>query len=55
LPETSPLWRHPKIRLTPHVAAVSYPAVAARMVAEGIARAERGEPLENVVDIDRGY
>ncbi len=55
LPETSPLWSHPKITVTPHVAAISAPLVAAQYVVDGIARFERGEPLQNVVDLNRGY
>jgi glyoxylate/hydroxypyruvate reductase A len=55
LPEGSPLWSHPKITVTPHIAAISEPRVAAQYVADGIARFERGEALENVVDPARGY
>lgn len=55
LPESSPLWLHPKITVTPHIAAVTDPHVAARSVADGIARHQRGEKLENVVDFTRGY
>ena len=55
LPQTSPLWAHPKITLTPHIAAISGPGIATQFVVDGIARAERGEKLENVVDIERGY
>ncbi len=55
LPETSPLWLHPKIVATPHIAAISDPRAAAQYVAGGIARAERGETLENIVDIGREY
>lgn len=55
LPEESPLWSHPKITVTPHIAAISEPRVAAQYVADGIARLERGEPLENIVGLDRGY
>jgi glyoxylate/hydroxypyruvate reductase A len=55
LPESSPLWKHPKITITPHIAAISDPEAAVRMVVEGIARSERGEPLTNIVDLDRGY
>jgi glyoxylate/hydroxypyruvate reductase A len=55
LPESSPLWRHPKIVVTPHVAAISDRAAVARMAADGIARHRRGEPLENIVDLERGY
>jgi glyoxylate/hydroxypyruvate reductase A len=55
LPETSPLWAHPKIAVTPHVAAISDPAAGVRSVLDSIARCERGEPLLNVVDMSRGY
>jgi glyoxylate/hydroxypyruvate reductase A len=55
LPEESPLWVHPKITVTPHVAAISEPRVAAQYVADRIARFERGEPLDNVVDPACGY
>ena len=55
LPETSPLWTHPKITVTPHIAAISAPRVAAQYVVDGIARFERGERLQNIVDLTRGY
>jgi glyoxylate/hydroxypyruvate reductase A len=55
LPETSPLWRHPRIAVTPHVAAMSEPRAVARAAVDGIARYERGEPLSNLVDLTRGY
>jgi glyoxylate/hydroxypyruvate reductase A len=55
LPETSPLWRHPKIIATPHIAAISDPGVTAAYVLDGIAGAERGERHENTVDVSRGY
>jgi glyoxylate/hydroxypyruvate reductase A len=55
LPEASPFWSHPKITVTPHIAAISDPRVAAQYVVDGIACVERGERLENVVDLDRGY
>jgi glyoxylate/hydroxypyruvate reductase A len=55
LPATSPLWRHPKIVVTPHVAALSDPRAVARNVLDGIARLERGEPLLHIVDTTRGY
>lgn len=55
LPDDSPLWSHPKVTITPHIAAISDPDAAVQMVADGIARFERGEPLVNVVNLDRGY
>lgn len=55
LPEDNPLWTHPKITVTPHIAAISEPRVAAQYVADGIARFERGQPLGNIVDPARGY
>lgn len=55
LPQSSPLWTHPAITVTPHIAAISDPRAVAHMALEGIARFERGEPLQNVVDLRRGY
>jgi len=53
--ETSPIWKHPKIVVTPHIAAITSPAAAARYIIDGIAAMERGETLDNVVDMTRGY
>jgi glyoxylate/hydroxypyruvate reductase len=55
LPQTSPLWDHPRVVVTPHNAAESNPDALARYVCEQIARLESGGALENVVDRQRGY
>ncbi|HUO98432.1 MAG TPA: glyoxylate/hydroxypyruvate reductase A [Rhizomicrobium sp.] len=55
LPATSPLWTHPKVTVTPHVASISQPAVVTRYVLDGIAAFERGEPPKDIVDIDTAY
>jgi glyoxylate/hydroxypyruvate reductase A len=55
LPADSPLWSHPRVTITPHNAATSDPRALAANVLGQIARFERGEPLENVVDRARGY
>lgn len=55
LPETHPFWSHPKITVTPHIAAISEPRVAAQYLADRIARFEQGEGLDNIVDPERGY
>jgi len=55
LPPADPLWRHPKVMLTPHVASESDADSAARFIAEGILAFERGETPEGIVDRARGY
>jgi glyoxylate/hydroxypyruvate reductase len=55
LPPGSPLWSHPKIAITPHNAAASDAQALAKNVLRQIARLERGEPLEHVVDRRVGY
>jgi len=55
LPKTSPLWSHPKITVTPHIAAISQPAIAVQSVLDGIAAFERGERPANIVDIETAY
>jgi glyoxylate/hydroxypyruvate reductase A len=55
LPADHPFWAHPKITVTPHVAARTSPAELAEQLCENIRRVEAGEPLLNPVDVDRGY
>lgn len=55
LPETSLLWDHPRVVVTPHNASVSDAQAVCRYVLSQIERYENGQPLENVVDLERGY
>ncbi|HHI2231319.1 TPA: glyoxylate/hydroxypyruvate reductase GhrA [Klebsiella pneumoniae] len=55
LPQESPLWAHPRVAMTPHVAAVTRPMEAITYIAETICRLERGEPVSGQVDRQRGY
>ena len=55
LPADSPLWDLGNVVITPHVAAVSDPEALTAQIAEQILRFERGEPLRNLIDAQRGY
>ncbi|MGQ0836009.1 MAG: 2-hydroxyacid dehydrogenase [Gammaproteobacteria bacterium] len=55
LPSAHPLWRHPRVLITPHVASMTSPATAAAVVIDNIRRHRAGEPLHDVVDRSLGY
>ena len=55
LAQSSPLWSHPRITVTPHIAAIGQPAVAVKYVLGAIATFERGERPDNIVDVERAY
>jgi len=55
LPADHPFWAHPKVTVTPHIAAETRPESAAKVIAENIRRSEAGEPLMHLVDRTRGY
>ena len=55
LPQDHPFWRHPRITVTPHIAADTRASGAARVLVENIRRNEAGEPLLNLVDRKLGY
>ena len=55
LPAGDQFWAHPKIMLSPHVAAPTHAHTAVAEMAENIRRYERGEPLHHLVDRTLGY
>jgi glyoxylate/hydroxypyruvate reductase A len=55
LPPASPLWTHPKVTITPHNAGDISPRVFAPHLIAQIERFERGLPLDDLIDRDRGY
>jgi len=50
LPSEHPFWRHPRVRMTPHIAALTDARLAARQVASKIRQLEAGHPITGVVD-----
>jgi glyoxylate/hydroxypyruvate reductase len=55
LPADHPFWAHPRVTVTPHIAAETRPATAAVVVAENVRRMEHGVPLLHGVDRTLGY
>ncbi|WP_305968841.1 MULTISPECIES: glyoxylate/hydroxypyruvate reductase A [unclassified Mameliella] len=55
LPEDHAFWSHPRVTVTPHIASITRPGTAARVIAENIRRGETGDPLLHLVDRDAGY
>jgi glyoxylate/hydroxypyruvate reductase A len=55
LPAAHPFWRHPKIIVTPHVAAPTLASESELQVIDNIRRMERGELPLGLVDRGRGY
>lgn len=55
LPQDHPFWSHPRVTVTPHIAADTRAPSAARVIAENIRRGEAGLPLLHRVDRTRGY
>jgi glyoxylate/hydroxypyruvate reductase A len=55
LPAVHPFWRHPRIVVTPHVAAETHPPTAAAIIAKAIDDFAAGLPLANLIDKRLGY
>lgn len=51
----SPLWMHPKVRVTPHIAGLTNPATAIVPIVDNLRRLRSGLPLRDLVDRARGY
>ena len=55
LPVVSALWRHPRVRVTPHVASMPNFDTAVGQIRENYQRALEGREMLNPVDVERGY
>lgn len=55
LPQDHPYWTHPRVTVTPHIAADTRASSSSRVIAENIRRGEAGEPFLHQVDRARGY
>lgn len=55
LPADHSYWSHPRVTVTPHLAAETRPESAARVIAENVRRGQAGEPFLHLVDRTLGY
>jgi len=55
LPADDPLWRHPRVTITPHSAALTEPRTAIPKIVENVERVRRGERPLHLVDFAAGY
>jgi glyoxylate/hydroxypyruvate reductase A len=50
LPKDHPFWKHPQVLVTPHIASMTQPESATKVVVANIRRHQVGEPLTDVVN-----
>ena len=55
LPKTSPLWTHPSVTITPHIAALTTADDVTQLFISNLQKYLKGEPLQCIVDRDVGY
>ncbi|AHK21136.1 bifunctional glyoxylate/hydroxypyruvate reductase A [Yersinia similis] len=55
LPSMHPFWTHPRITITPHIAAITLPEIAMDQVVANIHAIEAGREPVGLVDVVRGY
>ncbi len=55
LPADHPFWRYTMIRVTPHISSVTNADSAAQQILDNYRRAMSGQPLINLVDVEKEY
>jgi len=55
LPAGNPLWHHPKVTITPHIASLTNPFEVVGQMLVNYRRVEAGERPQPIVDVGRGY
>ncbi|HEY2604407.1 MAG TPA: glyoxylate/hydroxypyruvate reductase A [Paraburkholderia sp.] len=55
LPADHPLWTHPRVRITPHIASATRPETAVEVVLDNLRRHRAGLPMLGQIDRRQGY
>lgn len=55
LEQGHPVWSHPKVFITPHIASITNPMAAAPQIIMNYKAMKSGQPLMNEVDREKGY
>ncbi len=55
LPKDSPLWLHPKVKITPHIASLTYPRESVFQVLNCFEQLEKGLPLSHQASREKSY
>ena len=55
LPPDSPLWEHPRVYITPHVASITQPEAGVHQIIENSQLLHHHRPLKHRVDEEKGY
>ncbi|WP_133647141.1 2-hydroxyacid dehydrogenase [Paraburkholderia flava] len=55
LPASHPLWTHPRVRITPHIASTTRPDTAVDVILDNLRRHRAGLPMLGLIDRQRGY
>ncbi|MCU0399546.1 MAG: glyoxylate/hydroxypyruvate reductase A [Algoriphagus sp.] len=55
LPQDHPFWEESRIQLTPHIASVTNPLAASPQIINNFNRLKSNQPLQNLVNRERGY
>lgn len=55
LPADHPFWRHPRVRVTPHIAGRTVLQDTVQQIVAKIQALQKGQPIQGVVDRARGY
>jgi len=55
LPKESPLWMHPLVQITPHIASITNPNAGVKQIVENSIRLQKSENLLHLVNLNKGY
>lgn len=55
LPISSPLWEHPKVQITPHIASITNPQAGVKQICQNIIKLQKGDKPDFRVNYVKGY